>query len=81
MTTGNMTISVSIKSDHLRILLDGVLHLSIDIRELVGIQSWKYGNYRFAIEYSLKTTSIETWYVAENVWKEILVGIEELRMI
>lgn len=74
-------ISVKVVSDHLRIYINGLLHISVDISELVGIQSWKFGIYRFSIEYIFKTTSIETWYTEREIWEAILRGFEPIGLI
>lgn len=74
-------IEVKFQCDHLRVYINDTLHLSIDTRELVGIQSYKYGDYRFAIDYNMKTTLIETWYVSESDWEEILDGLAKIALI
>jgi hypothetical protein len=74
-------VKVTVKSEFLRITINGVLHLSFHLKEYVGLQSWKYGDYRFCIEYSFKTTTIETWYVSETLWKLILKGLEAIHLV
>lgn len=74
-------ILVKVVSDRLRIYINGLLHLSMSISDLVGIQAWKYGTYRFAIEYTFKTTAIETWYVERDVWEAILKGLEPIGLV
>lgn len=76
-----MSITVKVVSDRLRIFINDVLHLSLDISELVGIQSYHYGDYRFAIDYNMKTTLIETWYVNEEMWKDILAGLAKITIV
>jgi hypothetical protein len=74
-------IDVRLIADHLRVYINDILHLSIDIRELVGIQSYKYGDYKFAIDYNMKTTLIETWYTHKEDWEKILQGLEKIELI
>lgn len=74
-------ITVKLQSDRLRIFIGGLLHVSIDIRELVAIQSWKFGDYRFSIEYTMKTTAVETWYVSREMWESILKGLDAIHLV
>ena len=74
-------IEVKVVSDRLRVMINDTLHLSVNISELVGIQSYKYDNYRFAIDYNMKTTLIETWYVERDEWKAILDGLAALSLV
>ena len=72
---------VKIISNKFRVVINDILHLSVDLSELVGIQSYKYDDCRFCIDYYLKTTQIETWYTKEEEWKAILDGISKLSLV
>lgn len=79
--TTKIKVEVTIASDRLRVYLNDLLHLSISVADLVAIQAWKYGTYRFSIEYTLKTTSVETWYVTREIWEEVLRGLAKINLI
>lgn len=63
-----------------RILINGIAHLSINIDELVGIQSYHDELNKFTIEYYLKTRTIKCEYDREDTWKEILKLLHEKRI-
>jgi len=54
---------VKIVTDKLRIYIEDILHLSLNISELIAIQSYKYNENRYCIDYYMKTTIVDTWYV------------------
>lgn len=74
-------IKVIIVDKKLRVFFDEIMHLSIDINELVGVQSYHYGDYRFAIDYVMKTTLIETCYTDKQKWKSILDGLAKISIV
>jgi hypothetical protein len=73
-------IAVTLVFEHLRVTIDGILHLSLDTRELVAIQSWKY-THAYRIEYTTKTTAILCEYDRREIWESILAGLAAINLI
>jgi len=71
-------VTVAIISDRLRVLIGGVMHLSVHLGELVCIHAYKWGEDRYCIDYVLRTTKVETWYAEEETWTKILRGLNNL---
>lgn len=63
-----------------RIFINGILHLSIKIEELVGVQSYKNEPTKYSIDYYLRTGIIKTEYDREDTWKGILLLLYEKRI-
>jgi len=74
-------INVKVLSDKLRVYIDGILHLSINITELVGIQSYTWMDDRWHIDFITKTNKVECWYTNKNLWEEILKGIDGIDLV
>ena len=76
-----MTASVKIVSNKLRVYIKDLLHLSIDLSELVGIQSYTYNNDRWHIDFITKTAKIECWYTSKELWESILKGLDQINLV
>jgi len=72
--------SIKIVSNKLRVYIKGLLHLSIDISELVGIQSYTYNN-RWHIDFITKTNVIECWYTNKQIWETILKDLDKIDLV
>lgn len=60
-----------------KVSINGTLHLSIKMDELVGVQSWKFKDSKHTIEFTTKTGSIIAEYDSENLWKEVLTHVNK----
>lgn len=75
------TVTAKIVSDKLRIYIDGIIHLSIDITELVAIQAYTFNDDRWHIDFTMKTTQVETWYTTRDLWESILKAIDGFDLV
>ena len=69
----NYTLLLSHKQ--IKIYINSILHLAIKTDELIGIQSWVKGfdiNKKYIIEFTTKTTTIESEYDYQEKWEAIL---------
>jgi hypothetical protein len=75
-------IEVSSSDFDLLIKFDGITHLRVSLAQLVGIQSWIQGknNKKYIIEYSTKTTTIQSEYDDRNKWEQILAELDKLEI-
>ena len=76
-----MSVEVKIKYTHLRIYIDGLLHSSIKVDEIVGIQSYLHGKQKYYINYTTKTNTVETMYVKKCIWERILKQLDKLAIV
>ena len=70
-----------IANDTFKLYIDNLLHLSLNIHYLVGLQSWKptfQGEYYTIEFYYLNKQVITCEYVDEKLWKEILEIVDKL---
>ena len=74
-------ISVKITLEHLRIYINEILHISIKLDEILGIQSWIHSKKSYKIEFYLKKSTILCVYDNFYKWKTILTGIDNLDII
>lgn len=65
----------------LRIFINGYLHLSLKVRELVGLQSWVTDDGLFKIEYVTRTSRILAEYTDKKLWQRILKALEKVQEI
>jgi hypothetical protein len=75
-----MKVTAKVSNNHLRIHLDGVLHVSIDADEIVGVVSYKSCGY-FHIDYYCGASTIETTYKHEDTWIAVLKELEKVNII
>ncbi|MBX2907695.1 MAG: hypothetical protein KF744_16740 [Taibaiella sp.] len=76
---GNVEVKHNMLS--LRIFINGYLHLSLKVRELVGLQSWGTDDGLFKIEYITRTNRILAEYTDRNLWQRILKALEKVQEI
>ena len=74
-------IEVVTSFTHLRIYINGLLHFSVILDELVGIQSWIVSQRSYRIEYYLKSRKIICEYDSRQTWESILKGLHEIDII
>lgn len=77
----NQEIKVFTTLYHLRVTISGLMHLSVKLDELVGIQSWIVSNASFRIEYYTKTGKITCEYDDKLKWITILKALQEIDII
>lgn len=66
-----MKISLSIEDDSIKILIDNILHLSVNQNRLLGIQSW-VGSDKYIIQFYMKGNNIICEYNNKKKWEKIL---------
>lgn len=64
--------SITTKGAYLKIFIDGVVHVCIEQKKIVGFQSWKSGNGWYCIEFYTSKKSILLEYDNIAKWKSIL---------
>lgn len=74
-------LSVYLTLSNLRIKINGLLHLSIKLEDLIGIQSWIVSDSKYCIEYYTRGSKILCEYDNKKIWKYILEGIENIEII
>jgi hypothetical protein len=77
----NPDIKVFTTLAHLRVKINGLLHFSISLDQLVGIQSWIVASGSYRIVYYTKTGKITCEYDNRNNWELILRGLEKIDII
>ena len=60
---------------HLRITINGLLHFSLKLDDLVAIQSWIVASGSYRIVYYTKTIEIVCEYDNRDNWQTILKGL------
>ena len=76
-----MKIEVTQTYDDIKIKFDGVLHASINLRKLLGIQAWRTNENNFSIEYNFENEGkMICEYDSEHKWGEILLGLEKIAL-
>ena len=76
----NVSVSSSLKNNHLRIFIDDCLHTSVNADEIKAVVSYKSSGY-FYIEYYLAENTIEITYKSETVWKKVLSELAKINVI
>lgn len=66
-----MKVELSIKNDSIGILINGVIHLSLNQKKLLGVQSW-IGSDKYMIEFYMKGNNILCEYDDKKKWLKIL---------
>lgn len=74
-------VAVKVFSDKLRVYINDLLHLSISIEELVGVESYSWSDDRWHIDFITKTNTIECWYTNKELWESILRGIDGIDLV
>lgn len=70
-----MNITIDNNTNSIKIYINDILHLAIKKEDLIGIESWVDGENerkRWHIEYTTKTTTIESEYDNIDKWIAIL---------
>lgn len=75
------SISAKVVSDKFRIYIDDLVHVSINIPDLVGIQAYAWSDDRWHIDFYTKTTTIECWYTNKQIWEDILRQIDQIDLV
>ena len=76
-----VAVTVINKFRHLKIYLNGFLHLSLPLNEVVAIQSYKSGYTLHHIDFYMKTTKVDCEYEKEEVWKDILKELDKIVLV
>lgn len=71
-------VTSTCEQDYLRVYFNGVMHLSLYIGGLVGVQSYVESASWYCIEYTFeKGAMIRSQYDNKEVWSEVLKQIGE----
>lgn len=76
--TKQLEITVEMGFSAIKIRFGGTLHMRIDRERLLGIHSWRSGNRKFSIEYTMVGADILSEYDDETKWKAILDGLDRV---
>lgn len=74
----NNNIEVKLDFDSIKIVFNGSLHLHVKKSKLLGVQSWRYGDNNFFIEYIMDGNTITTEYDDVDKFKFILSKLETM---
>lgn len=76
-----MDIKVAVENQHLNIHIDGILHVKVAVPNIASIQSYKLSNDAWVVQLGLKEgETVEMSYVSQEMWKEVLLGLDKLRL-
>lgn len=67
-----MKVTVETGHYYFKVLINDMLHVCIDIKEFVGINSWTDTPTQCAIEYVTKTNCIKTEFDSIEKWEQVL---------
>ena len=73
-----MNISVTKDYYDLRIEIDGVLHVHIDMAKYLGMSSWTDTPNCCCIEFALLGGSLKVEYTSEAKWLAVLTQLEQV---
>ena len=77
MTTKKQKVTCSSTGNNLKIFINGLLHLSVNIYEIRGLKSEIQSPHWFTISYYVKETEIECQYGNKQIWTDILTLLNE----
>ena len=66
-----INVKVELEINNLRVYVNNVIHLSFNINNFVGVQSYFVGRKHF-IDFHIKDTVIECEYTRKDLWEKIL---------
>jgi hypothetical protein len=73
-----VTPTISLEFDSLRIYFGDTLHLHVKRSKLLGVQSWRYGENNYSIEYTMDGNNILTEYDDKEKFEAILRRLDEI---
>lgn len=78
-----LNVKITVADNQVKIYLNEIIHLLIKQDQLVGIQSWTTGEeYKtYWIEYTLKTREILSGYEGPELWKAILMQLDQHQVL
>ena len=74
------SINVKVELPSIVITIDGLLHLSLERKDLYGIQSYRNGQGSYIIEYYTKSGNILTEYEDSIMWIAILTELAKYQL-
>ena len=66
---------------HLRVYIQGLLHLSIRLNDIEGIQSWIVSDKNYRIVYYMRGREIVSEYEKRSNWETVLSGLAAIDLI
>lgn len=73
-----------LKSRVFRLYFNGKLHLVLDMREYVGMQSWydeERGKFKYCVEYYGRGGNVLSEYQDKELWRGVLVEVEKMVLV
>lgn len=71
-------VTSNCQEDYLKVYFNEVLHLSIYIGNLVGVQCWVESSSWYCIEYVFKgKANVRSQYGSEELWKAVIKEIDQ----
>lgn len=77
LTKNKIKIDVFIRAGYFKIYIDNLIHISLRSDEIIDIETYD-SHEKYYINYHLKTRFVETFYINEDLWKEILQKIDKI---
>lgn len=71
-------VAVELGFGAIKVRFGGALHMRIDRERLLGVHSWRNGDRKFTIEYTLVGGVVLGEYDEEAKWKAILDGLDKI---
>ena len=76
-----MKTKVVIIDQHLKIYVEGILHLLVAVPNISSIQSYRLSDHQWMIEILCGDgNNIELSYVTKDMWKRILKELDKLKL-
>lgn len=69
---------VEIKFDSIRVYFGDLLHLHVKRSKLLGIQSWRYGDNNYFIEFTMEGNAIVCEYDDNEKFSAVLAQLDKL---
>lgn len=73
-------VEVKIHFGNLRIFINDILHVSVKIREIIGLTSYIISQVWY-IEIYTTSSTVEFNYTDIRIWKEVLSQIENIKIL
>lgn len=76
----DIKVKVELEVNRFRIYVNGIIHISFNINDFVGIQSY-FIDRKCHIDFHLKDTTIEAEYTRMDLWHKILDELKTQKFI
>lgn len=73
-----MNITSSVYEDYLKVYINEILHLSLYLGDLIGMQAWVESESWYCVEYVFRDgAKLSSMYSDVELWKELLKELEQ----